>query len=207
LSALLLILSFPKFNFEFLSWAGFIPLFFTIRNKSKVKAFSFSYATGIFFWLGIIYWLIHVTFPGMIILVLYLALYFGIFGLVISAIGYRLSAIDLFFIPSVWVLLEYIRSRLFTGFPWALLGYSQYLNLPVIQLADITGVWGVSFLVMMVNVLVYKAIGHRIWAIGRKLNLLLAILLLFLSLGYGIYKLHLSPVTCHLLRFQLFRAT
>jgi len=148
--------------------------------------------------LGTIYWLVHVTLPGLIILVLYLALYFGVFGWILSAIRYPLSAFNLLFIPSVWVLLEFIRSHLFTGFPWALLGYSQYLNLPFIQIADITGAWGVSFLVMMVNVLVYKVIGHRSWVIGKKQNLLLAILLLFLSLGYGIYKLHLSPITYHL---------
>lgn len=195
LSATLLILSFPRFDIEFLAWFGFVPLLFAIKNKSKAQAFLFSYLTGIVFWLGIIYWLVHVTLPGLIILVLYLALYFGLFGLIVST---YLPTYYLLFIPSIWVILEFIRSHLFTGFPWALLGYSQYLNLPFIQIADITGAWGVSFLVMMVNVLVYKVIGHRSWVIGKKQNLLLAILLLFLSLGYGIYKLHLSPITYHL---------
>jgi apolipoprotein N-acyltransferase len=197
LSATLLILSFPRFDIEFLAWFGFVPLLFAIKNKSKAQAFLFSYLTGVVFWLGIIYWLVHVTLPGLIILVLYLALYFGLFGLIVST--YLLpTTYYLLFIPSIWVILEFIRSHLFTGFPWALLGYSQYLNLPFIQIADITGAWGVSFLVMMVNVLVYKVIGHRSWVIGKKQNLLLAILLLFLSLGYGIYKLHLSPITYHL---------
>jgi len=197
LSAVLLILSFPNFNFWLLAWFGFVPLFFAIKNKSKFKSFLLFYLTGIIFWLGTIYWLIHVTLPGMIALVLYLALYFGVFGLIVSG-SFLLTHYSLLFIPSVWVLLEYLRSHLFTGFPWALLGYSQYLNLPFIQIADITGAWGVSFLIMMVNVLVYKVIGHRSWVIGKKQNLLLAILLLFLSLGYGIYKLHLSPITYHL---------
>jgi len=155
LSAILLIFSFPNFNLGFFAWFGFVPLFFVLEDKSKWKAFFLSYLTGIVFWLGIIYWLIHVTLPGMIILVLYLALYFGIFGLIIlSAIRYPLSA-TILFIPSVWVLLEYVRAHLFAGFPWALLGYSQYLNLPIIQISDITGAWGVSFLVMLVNVSLY----------------------------------------------------
>jgi len=172
-------------------------LFFAIENKSKFKAFLLFYLTGVIFWSGIIYWLVHVTLPGLIILVLYLALYFGLFGLIVSTCLLP-TTYYVVFIPAAWVLLEYIRGHLFTGFPWALLGYSQYLNLPVIQIADITGAWGVSFLVIMVNVLVYKVIGHGSWVIGKKQNLLLAILLLFLSLGYGIYKLHLSPITYHL---------
>jgi len=201
-SAFLLILSFPNFNFWIFAWFGFVPLFFAMRNKSKLKTFLLSYSTGILFWLGTIYWLIHVTLPGMIILVLYLALYFGLFGLILSAIRYPLSVSGLLLIPSIWVLLEYIRSYLFTGFPWALLGYSQYLNLPVIQIADITGAWGVSFLVMMVNVSVYQVCELagkpvRGWRRDCK-KIIVPCLLLVLSLGYGfckIIRLHANPPT------------
>lgn len=190
LSALLLVLSFPNFNIEFLAWFGFIPLFFALRNKSKLEAFFLAYLTGIIFWLGTIYWLIHVTLPGMIILVLYLALYFGIFGLIIKSYELRVKRYAVLFIPSAWVLLEYVRSHLFTGFPWALLGYSQYLNLPVIQIADITGAWGVSFLIIMVNVWIYSVIGYRLSAIGEKPKYLLPILCILIILPYGYYKIH-----------------
>ena len=198
LSAVLLILSFPKFNLEFLAWVGFVPLFFALQNKTKWQAFFLAYFTGIIFWLGTIYWLAHVTLAGMIILALYLALYFGVFGLIISTINYKLSTMNLIFISSLWVLLEYLRSHLFTGFPWALLGYSQYLNLPVIQIADITGAWGVSFLVMMVNVFIYKVIGQK-----NKNMVLLPIFLLAFSLSYGYYKLHLQPTTYNLQPFKI----
>ena len=197
LSAVLLILSFPKFNLEFLAWFGFVPLFLALKNKNKFKAFLFSYLTGVIFWLGTIYWLIHVTLLGLIILVLYLALYFAIFGLVLSSIQHLASSIQLFFIPSAWVLLEYLRAHLLTGFPWALLGYSQYLNLPVIQIADITGAWGVSFLVMMVNVTVYSVIGYRLSVIGGKQKFLLPILCILVTLTYGYYKIYLTPNTAH----------
>ena len=195
LSAVLLILSFPGFNIEFLAWFAFVPLFFAIQNKSKIKAFFLSYFAGIIFWFGIIYWLVHVTLPGMIILVLYLAIYFGVFGLLFSF--YTLYAIryTLLVIPAFWVLLEYIRSHLFTGFPWALLGYSQYLNLSVIQIADITGVWGVSYLVMMVNVAIYSVIGYWLSVIGKGEKCLFAILVLIATLAYGYYKLYRVPST------------
>jgi len=81
--------------------------------------------------------------------------------------------------------LEYLRRHLFTGFPWALLGYSQYLNLPVIQIADVTGAEGVSFLVMMVNVAVYGVRSKKQKTSTLLKPLFLASLLLFVSLGYG----------------------
>ena len=118
-----------------------------------------AYLTGVVFWFGTVYWLVHITLAGLIILVLYLALYFGIFGLFVSTIDHRPSTIDvIIFIPSAWVLLEYLRGHLLTGFPWALLGYSQYTNIPMIQIADITGVWGVSFVLMSVNFAIYRFI-------------------------------------------------
>ncbi len=161
--AFLLTAAFPLLNAEFLAWGSFVPLFFNLHNKSKPRIFLLSLLTGVFFWLATIYWLIHVTVPGMLLLALYLGLYFGIFGL-IAAPALRVLPISLqvLFVPAVWVSLEYLRSRLLSGFPWALLGYSQYLNLPVIQIADITGAWGVSFLVMMVNVGIYSVLGSRL---------------------------------------------
>jgi apolipoprotein N-acyltransferase len=199
LSAILLILSFPGFNLEFLAWFSFVPLFFALKNKSKIKAFIFAYFAGLIFWSGLIYWLVHVTLLGTILLILYLALYFGIFGLVLS-MSYELRATSLFFIPSAWIILEYLRSHLLTGFPWALLGYSQYLNLPIIQIADITGAWGVSFLVMMVNVLLYRLICCKVTMspacpVGRQrhkseiLNLIVVFSLWLSVFGYGLFRL------------------
>ena len=176
-----------------------MPLFFALQNKSKGRAFLLSYLTGVIFWFGIIYWLIHVTFIGMVLLVLYLALYFGIFGLIIRTYDLRPTTYDLIFIPSSWVLLEYIRGHLLTGFPWALLGYSQYLNLPIIQIADIAGAWGVSFLVMMVNVIIKEIIGSRFKVQGsrQKINykfLFVACGFWLVAFGYGVYRLYLRPV-------------
>jgi len=203
LSAVLLILSFPNFNLEFLAWFGFVPLLFVAKSKSKGEAFLFSYLAGVVFWFGIVYWLIHVTFPGMVVLVLYLALYFGFFGLIISTYSLQLTAYSLLFIPSVWVLLEYIRGRLFTGFPWALLGYSQYLNLPVIQIADITGVWGVSFLVMMVNVAIYTAISCKLSAVSKKQKYILPILLMFITVAYGYFKIYSLQLKTYGLKLKI----
>ena len=197
LSPALLILSFPKFNLWILAWTGFIPLFFILQNKSKLKAFLVSYLVGIIFWLGVIYWLVHVTFVGMILLVVYLALYFGVFGLIITHYSLLSTPYSMILVPSVWVFLEYLRNHLFTGFGWALMGYSQYLNLPIIQIANVTGAWGISFLVMMMNVFIYSIFDTRYSILVKKQKSTFSIIpyalplaLLFLSLGYGFYKLH-----------------
>lgn len=197
LSAFLLILSFPRSDIWLFAFIGFVPLFFILRNKSKVKAFLFAYLTGVIFWTGIIYWLVHVTLPGTAVLILYLSLYFGFFGLIVATIEHRASSIYILIIPSLWVLLEYTRSYLLTGFPWALLAYSQYKNLAFIQIADITGAWGVSFLVMLVNVTIYSAFNSRFSIPAKRIKYFITIIFLIITLAYGYYRFHQASKTEH----------
>ena len=181
--ALLLVLSFSFSAWCWIfAWVAFVPLFFALNNASAKKSFLLSYLTGVIFWSGSVYWLANVTVFGQILLILYLALYFGLFGLLIAR---PFAKCSLLFIPSLWVLLEYLRSHLLTGFPWALLGYSQYANLPVIQIADIAGVWLVSFLIMFVNVAIKEALAKRL-----RRYLIFACVLIVLDLGYGFLKLN-----------------
>jgi len=59
-------------------------------------------------------------------------------------------------LPFIWVSFEYGKSRLLTGFPWENLGYSQFLSLPIVQIADITGVYGISFLIVLFNTFLFS---------------------------------------------------
>ena len=189
LAAVLLSLSFSSFNLWVFAWCAFIPLFIALENKSLRQSFKIGYLCGIIFWSFSIYWLIHVTLIGQIILILYLAIYFGIFGCAVYFLRFFSLTSCLVFLPCTWVLLEYLRSYLFTGFPWALIGFSQYKNLLVIQIADITGAWGVCFLVVFVNTALYLALRKRL---GIKV-FLISLTLLFVSLGYGFYRLSYKP--------------
>jgi len=123
--------------------------------------------------------------------VLYLSLYFLIFGLLIFPVIKDSNFSVFIFIPSVWVFLEYVRSHLLTGFPWAILGYSQYLNLPVIQIADFFGVWGVSFLIMLMNVAILKMLWLKKKRMFSKLKLISVIIFLVFSLVfcYGFWRI------------------
>ncbi|MBN1912809.1 MAG: apolipoprotein N-acyltransferase [Candidatus Omnitrophica bacterium] len=195
LSAFLLILSFPDLNLWFCAWFAFVPVFFALNNKTAKEAFLLFFITGSVFWAGTIYWLVHVTFAGTLALIFYLSLYFAFFGALIRPVTRRSNLQSLIFIPCLWVLLEYIRGFFLTGFPWALLGYSQYQNLPVIQVADICGAWGVSFLIVFVN----AAIVEMVWAAKNgfwprlKTTAVLLSTVLVLVLGYGYYKLYHRP--------------
>jgi apolipoprotein N-acyltransferase len=201
LSSVILTLPFTNGRLWIFAWFGFLPLFVALKDKSGLQAFLLAYFAGIIFWAGTIWWLVHVTLAGTILLILYLALYFGLFGFFVSSYllsttylpalpvrqaGGRQATYCLLFISSIWVLLEYIRSHLLTGFPWALLGYSQYLNLPIIQIADVTGAWGVSFLIMLVNIVVYLALIKK----QKRAIILSCLLCVLVSLGYGYYKIN-----------------
>ena len=181
LSGLALILSFPNFNLNYLVFIGFVPLFFALENKSPQKAFLISYICGFVFYLGTLCWLYHVTVIGLIILFLYLAVYFGIFGIVINRFGILAA-------PIAWVILEYLQANIpIMGFGWTLLGYSQYKNLPLIQIADFSGVYGVSFVVMMVNAGIYRSLRAK----RSNLKLLaMTVLILAISYAYGFFRLN-----------------
>jgi apolipoprotein N-acyltransferase len=181
LSPVLLILAFPNFNLNYLAFIGFVPLFFVIKKSPPKKAFLISFIAGFLFYAGALYWLYHVTVAGLIVLCLYLALYFGIFGVIFLLCPVRYA---LFVTPLAWIFLEYIQSHLFGGFGWALMGYSQYKNLPLIQISDFSGVYGVSFLIIMINFSVYRAMKKSFREI------IISAIILTMVLSYGFLRLN-----------------
>lgn len=161
----LLALSFPKVELSFLAWIAFVPLMMACGRKSAGKAARLGFVAGLAAYAGILYWInIVVTTYGKLplpvsilvylLLVCYLALFFALLCYLVRRAGERGVPIVLSF-PLVWVGLEYLRSFLLTGFPWASLGYSQYRILPLIQVADLTGVYGISFLIALANVVAF----------------------------------------------------
>ncbi|MBF0483868.1 MAG: apolipoprotein N-acyltransferase [Candidatus Omnitrophica bacterium] len=171
LSSLLLILAFPKTDWYWLAWIAFVPLFVVCETATLKESFwrffwsGFVFFLGAFYWIGIsglmvgMPWLAVLTFLGTVLLCGYLALYFGLFG--IMYFYRRKILLPLFVLPAFWVILEFFRSIILSGFGWGALGYSQYKNLPVIQIADVTAVYGVSFAVFFVNLCFYKAYFYR----------------------------------------------
>lgn len=130
----------------------------------------------------------------MLMLVLYLALYVGLFSLLRGLLASSGQTV-IFVSPIIWTSLEFIRAHIFTGFPWVLLGYSQYRFLPIIQISDVTSVYGVSFLIVMVN----EAVAGVIMMIMERRQVMVSLkdacpvflagLLFILVLFYGYQRL------------------
>ena len=156
LSSVLLLLSFPDFDFGFLAWLGIVPLLVALNNRSLWYSFILSFVCGTFFFSCIFQWNLVVpkyTYLHHFIITPFLGSYFGVFGLTYTFISRRCGLTTaLFAAPFLWVSLEYIRSNLsFLALPWALLAHSQYQYPIIIQIASVTGAYGISFLIVLVN--------------------------------------------------------
>lgn len=163
LSGALLPLAFSPFNFYSVAFILPAVLLFIWRQSTAKNAFWFGWLFGIgFFGTGAswIYISIHqfgnagrllatsITF----IFALWMGLYFGLFGYLFRKFFSRYSEAKQYLcvFPALWVIMEYLRSTLFTGFPWILLGYSQ-LTTPLSGLAPIVGVYGLSLITALIS--------------------------------------------------------
>ncbi len=87
-------------------------------------------------------------------------------GLSVDGGRWTVDVLLLLAVPAAWALLEWIRSWLFSGFGWALLSYSQWHMLPVIQIAHLVTAYGVSFLIVLVNAAIAETVTSQV--VGRK---------------------------------------
>ena len=186
-SGFLLTLSFPRFDISWLAWFAFIPLFVALRNLSLKNGFYLGLFTGLVHYLSLVYWLAHtmsayghlpfyVSIPVLFLLSFYLAFYIALFSMAVTRLCS--SPLSLLFIPPlIWVSLEYVRSFLFTGFPWELMGYTQFNMLNIIQISDLFGVYGVSFAIVLSNAvafLIYLCLMDKNWQ-GKRVQTKLAV--------------------------------
>ena len=180
LSGLSLILIFPQFNLEFIAWFALIPLLFAIQNQSLITAALRSFFAGMVFYFFSLNWItntlinfgnipVSLSFLILALLAAYLSFYISLFS-VLTIKWSRGKPIYFFLLaPLVWTSLEYIRSTHMTfGFSWLGLGYSQFQTLGVIQPAEITGVYGVSALIVLVNAALHFFLNTWIFNISAQ---------------------------------------
>lgn len=168
LSGALLYSIFPPFELSFLAWVALVPLFLVLSRVGYLKAFLAGLLTGLILCGLHVHWLNTVTgFPiaAYFAIIFYGASFFALFGLCFSIVVKRTSVPKVVFAPFLWVAFEYLRSNLsFLAVPWVLLGQSQYANIPIIQIASLASVYGISFVIVFVNAAVADVI---IWLFGR----------------------------------------
>jgi apolipoprotein N-acyltransferase len=164
-SGLLLALSFPRYGHPAAAWVALAPLLvaLTMRPFGGIRrAWMLGLATGAAYFAGTVYWTsgVMAQYGGINsglaagiagLLVAYLALFPAAFAAVLGGTLQRFGAHALLLAPAAWVAAELARTLLFGGFPWALLGYSQTTVLPVAQAASVVGVYGLSFLVVLMS--------------------------------------------------------
>jgi apolipoprotein N-acyltransferase len=186
LSSILQVLIFPLPGLYVLSWVAFAPLIVALLRARPVgvlemdgsvnlqaakpgQAFLLAYTSGILWYAGTCYWIYNtmhehgglsapVALLALFLFCLYLGLYHGLFGLLLSlTVGPgRDNRGALLAAPFLWVAVELART-LVTGFPWNLLGTAQVDNISLSRVTTWTGVYGVSFEIMLVNVAVAAA--------------------------------------------------
>jgi len=152
------------------AWVALLPLFYALlsrdardRQLSVIQGTALGYLCGVIWYAGNCYWIYQtmylydglpkpVGFGILILFALYLGLYHALFALLLSLI--RRSAHSrntvLLLAPFVWVAVELARARI-TSFPWDLLGLTQIDNPILARLAPVTGAYGISFVVALVN--------------------------------------------------------
>ncbi len=190
LSGLLLALSFPHTEAYLFAWVAFVPLFFALHKSTPSRAFFLGWLCGFAYFLGTVSWLAFtmaeygklpwaISTLLMLALVSYLAVYLGLFSSLLRWLVQNDESRFLLFAPALWVILEYAKGHLLSGFPWASLAYSQYALLPMIQIADIGSIYAVGFVIVLVNGGVYliaRSLRERASIAWRPLLLTAAVL-------------------------------
>ncbi len=196
----LLALSFSTLPFGFLAWFALIPLLLAMHDRTPKQSFWLGGIAGIVFFGGTVYWVTNsVHFYGHVPLVpaslitlllcAYCAIYPALFAAILARLRTDRPGLAVIAAPLVWTALELSRTYVFSGFPWALLGYSQQAYLSVIQIADIAGVYGISFLIVFVNAIAADLIENR----KRILPAAVGMVVLVAVIAYGQVRLHAAP--------------
>lgn len=166
LSGLLLALSFPGGpGWWPLLAIALVPLLLALRGGSRGRAFRAGLVAGMIHFVILLYWIVivlghygglpwYIAVPALVLLALYMALYVGLFALGARVLVENLpSPAALWLVPALWVGLDWLRGLLFSGFPWMDLGYALWGQPALIQVADLLGHHGVTFLLVLVNTL------------------------------------------------------
>lgn len=157
----------PAFTFfPLLSFFICIPLFLFSINTSIKRAILQTYLFGFSASLGQLYWIAFVTpeglwhliVMGVLLITLFEALFFTANGLLLRMVYKKFPQLYILFVPAMWVCIEYLRSVGEISFPWTTLGYTLTPLLAISQISSITGVYGMSFLIVLGNMVIWEEI-------------------------------------------------
>jgi apolipoprotein N-acyltransferase len=199
-SGLLCTAAFPPWDIGLVAFVALVPLFLALEGVVPRQAAWLGYTAGLCFYLGTLWWVVNtmttygrmplgLSLVALLLLCAVLGLYTAAFAWLLSAGQHRVG-LPGWSVPVVaaglWTALEFLRTHLFSGFPWALLGYSQYRQPMIRLLASAVGVYGISALVILVNGTIADLLA-RSWRGGvgesRRRGALIPVGLTVLALG------------------------
>lgn len=219
LSGFLLTLCFAPFGWGDVCWLALTPLIVGVwfskpsMRWNRLRLFGAGFLCGVGYFGGSLSWLATLTVPGWILLALYLSVYPGVWAVFLGTVA-RPDGVDRSGRPvwlsslanlrvcalgaAAWVGLEWLRGVLFTGFGWNGLGVALNKNIPLIQIADVTGVGGISFLVVMANLMAVATVKRLLLEVGRgarrpHYDFALTIALIVVAWSYGLRQLMAPP--------------
>ncbi len=194
-SGVLLALSFPAAAFDVCAWVALVPLLYAAAGGGVRRALGLGSLTGFVFALGALYWTVnpidHYTEAPF-------ALALAVLVLLAAAVGCYLAAFSggvclaqrapvplVLSAPMLWVSIEWLRSVGPLAFPWVALGYSQFQRLDLIQVAEVTGVYGLSAIIVAGNAAVYGLLARGSQSIAARIIPLLLVAALVGGLTVG----------------------
>src|SRR5512138_287814 len=160
----------PQGRLELVAWVSLVPVLLALRTCRRAsRAALLGLVSGLAYFFAAIYWVSHAmtAFGGLslplalfalTLLVLYMAVHWALAFAVATRLRTRMGWPLWAVLPPTWAAAELLRNYLFSGFPWADLGYTQARTLPVAQLASVAGVYGIAFLVVLVNAALAEAV-------------------------------------------------
>lgn len=166
----MLTLAFPQPGWRGLVFVALAPAALAaLRSERPWRLAWTGYVVGLAWWLFMLRWLTPVTVPGWAALCVYLSLYWPAAALLWRLLGRNLGMPGVLFVPLVWTSLELLRASFLSGgFGWLQLGHAVVptgirQSSQLIQVADLFGEWGVSFLAAMTSGLLVDVL-TRSWS-------------------------------------------
>ncbi len=213
ISGILTALAFPTVfgdihvpNLGFLAWFSLAPLFFVIKDKGPRASFLWTFLCAAVYYGISLYWLYKalntyghlspvVSVAVMVLLIAVISAYIALAPMLASFVEARTKISRFWTIPIFWVALEFARNYLpCNGFPWGNITNTQFAFLPIIQMTDITGIFGLTYIMILVNC----ACGFLIIPYWRRCDapatrsakLMFATLLVVAALIYGYWRIY-----------------
>jgi len=200
-SGLALALAFPKSDVSLLAWVAFVPLFYAVEGEPLKNVFWWGWLQGSACYVGSLYWVVITLheFAGvhfvlslipMLLLAGVLAIYSAIALWAGAFSARRLRLPIVITMPIAWAALELVRTYFPIGFPWNLLGETQYRNLELIQFAEFTGAYGISALIIFFNVVIFMVLMRRGSRRLQSLSLSVLTGVMIAAIVFGNWRMH-----------------